>query len=45
MKLDGFGGFVKDVAMMIRFYRDILGLEIKEPENTSNVYLEKEAPI
>jgi catechol 2,3-dioxygenase-like lactoylglutathione lyase family enzyme len=30
MRLDGFGLFVKDMAKMIRFYRDVLGFEIKE---------------
>jgi hypothetical protein len=28
--------------MTIHFYRNVLGLEIKGPENTNNVYLEKE---
>ena len=27
---------------MIRFYRDVLGFEIKEAEDTSNVYLKKD---
>ncbi|MCI5750867.1 MAG: VOC family protein, partial [Oscillospiraceae bacterium] len=39
MRLDGFGIFVEDMARMIRFYRDVLGFEIKEAEDTSNVYL------
>lgn len=39
MRLDGFGLFVEDMAKMIRFYRDVLGFEIKESEDTSNVYL------
>lgn len=30
MKLDGFSLFVKDMPTMIRFYRDVLGFEIKE---------------
>ena len=30
MKLDGFGIFVKDMGKMVRFYRDILGLEINK---------------
>ena len=30
MKLDGFGIFVKDMGVMVRFYRDVLGFEIKE---------------
>ena len=33
MKLDGFGILVEDMAVMIRFYRDVLGFEIKEDEN------------
>lgn len=41
MRLDGFGLLVDNMAEMIRFYRDVLGFEIKEPENTSNVYLLK----
>ena len=45
MKLDGFGIFVKDMALMIRFYRDVLGFEIKEDENTSNVFLEKDGTL
>ena len=35
MRLDGFGLFVEDMAKMIRFYRDVLGFEIKEAEDTS----------
>jgi catechol 2,3-dioxygenase-like lactoylglutathione lyase family enzyme len=45
MKLDGFGIFVKDMEIMVRFYRDVLGFEIKEEENTSNVYLEKDGTL
>lgn len=45
MRLDGFGIFVKDMSTMIRFYRDVLGFEIKEEENTSNVYLEKDGTL
>jgi catechol 2,3-dioxygenase-like lactoylglutathione lyase family enzyme len=45
MKLDGFGIFVKDMAVMVRFYRDVLGFEIKEDENASNVYLEKDGTL
>ena len=41
MKLDGFGIFVRDMATMVRFYRDVLGFAIQESEDTSNVYLEK----
>lgn len=29
MKLDGFGIMVKDMAVMVRFYRDVLGFAIK----------------
>ena len=42
MRLDGFGLFVEDMAKMICFYRDGLGFEIKEDEDTSNVYLIKD---
>ncbi len=42
MKLDGYGLFVKDMATMVRFYRDVLGFEIKENEDTQNVYLIKD---
>ena len=45
MKLDGFGIFVEDMAAMIRFYRDVLGFEIKESEDTSNVYLVKDGTL
>ena len=45
MKLDGFGIFVKDMAVMVRFYRDVLGFEIKEDENTTNVFLEKDGTL
>ena len=45
MRLDGFGLFVKDMSAMIRFYRDVLGFEIKEDENTSNVYLIKDGTL
>lgn len=45
MKLDGFGIMVKDMTVMVRFYRDVLGFEIKEDENTSNVYLEKDGTL
>ena len=30
---------------MVRFYRDVLGFEIKEDENTSNVFLEKDGTL
>jgi len=42
MRLDGFGLFVNDMGNMIRFYRDVLGFEIKENEDASNVYLIKD---
>lgn len=45
MRLDGYGLFVKDMAKMIRFYRDVLGFEIKEQENTNNVYLVKDGTL
>ena len=42
MRLDGFGLLVNDMAGMIRFYRDVLGFEIKEAEDANNVYLVKD---
>lgn len=45
MRLDGFGLLVDDMAGMIRFYRDVLGFEIKEGEDTSNVYLVKDGTL
>lgn len=45
LKLDGFGLFVDDMAAMVRFYRDVLGFEIKEGENTKNVYLIKDGTL
>ena len=45
MRLDGFGILVEDMASMIRFYRDVLGFEIKESEDTSNVYLVKDGTL
>ena len=45
MRLDGFGLLVEDMASMIRFYRDVLGFEIKETEDTSNVYLVKDGTL
>ena len=45
MRLDGYGLFVKDMATMIRFYRDVLGFEIRENENTDNVYLVKDGTL
>ena len=45
MRLDGFGLFVNDMIKMIRFYNDVLGFEIKEDENTENVYLIKDGTL
>lgn len=45
MRLDGFGLFVEDMATMVRFYRDVLGFEIREDENATNVYLVKDGPL
>ena len=45
MRLDGFGLFVNDMGKMIRFYRDVLGFEIQEAEDASNVYLLKDGTL
>lgn len=45
MRLDGFGLLVEDMGKMIRFYRDVLGFEITESEDTSNVYLAKDGTL
>ncbi|MDE6586181.1 MAG: VOC family protein [Clostridia bacterium] len=45
MHLDGFGLFVNDMSAMIRFYRDVLGFEIKESEDAVNVYLIKDGTL
>ena len=45
MKLDGLVIFVNDMPTMIRFYRDVLGFEIQEPEDTLNVYLIKDGTL
>ncbi len=45
MRLDGLGIMVDDMAEMIRFYRDVLGFEIKEDENASNVFLQKDGTL
>ncbi|HHZ06981.1 MAG TPA: glyoxalase [Clostridiales bacterium] len=45
MRLDGFGLLVNDMGTMIRFYRDVLGFEIKENEDASNVYLVKDGTL
>lgn len=45
MRLDGFGIMVDDMAAMIRFYRDVLGFAIKEGEDATNVFLEKDGTL
>lgn len=45
MRLDGYGLFVKDMGTMIQFYRDVLGFEIKENEDTDIVYLLKDGTL
>ena len=45
MKLDGIGLFVKDMPTMIKFYRDVLGFEIKANEDAVNVYLIKDGTL
>ena len=45
MRLDGFGLLVNNMAAMIRFYRDVLGFEIRESEDTENVYLVKDGTL
>ncbi|MBP5444625.1 MAG: VOC family protein [Acholeplasmatales bacterium] len=45
MRLDGFGLFVENMENMIKFYRDVLGFEIKEDLDTSNVYLKKDGTL
>lgn len=45
MYLDGFGILVDDMGKMIRFYRDVLGFEIREGENAANVYLIKDGTL
>ena len=45
MKLDGFGIFAEDMPAMIRFYRDVLGFEIRENEDAVNVYLIKDGTL
>ena len=45
MRLDGFGLLVNDMAGMIRFYRDVLGFEIRGEEDTENVYLVKDGTL
>ena len=45
MKLEGFGIFVTDMPAMVRFYRDVLGFEIREAEDAENIYLEKDGTL
>ena len=45
LKLDGFGLFVKDMAVMIDFYKNVLGFEIKETAEEGNVYLIKDGTL
>ena len=45
MNLDGIGLFVNDMGAMIRFYRDVLGFEIRESEDAVNVYLIKDGTL
>jgi len=45
MKLEGLGIFVKDMPAMVRFYRDVLGFEIQEAEDATNVYLVKDGTL
>ena len=45
MRLDGFGLLVNDMGTMVRFYRDVLGFEIREAEDTDNVYLVKDGTL
>ena len=40
--LDGFGLMVKDMLTMVRFYKDVLGFEIKEADDAQNIYLIKD---
>ena len=43
MRLDGFGLLVEDMAKMVRFYRDVMGFEIREAEeNGATPVLEPE---
>lgn len=45
MKLDGFGIFVKDMKLMVEFYKNVLGFNIDWVEGQSNVYLEKDGTL
>lgn len=45
MKLDGFGIFVNDLAAQIKFYREVLGFEIKQTAEDGNMFLEKDGTL
>ena len=45
MQLEGFGIFAEDMGAMIRFYRDVMGFAIREPETAGNVYLVKDGVL
>jgi len=45
VRLDGLGLFVKNMATMIKFYRDVLGFEIEEELDSENVYLVKDGTL
>lgn len=36
---------VDNMSVMVRFYHDVLGFEIREDENASNVFLEKDGTL
>ena len=44
MRLDGFGLLVEDMAKMIRFYRDVLGFEIKEADGAFSCSMNGQSP-
>ena len=45
MKLDGFGIMVDDMAVMVRFYRDVLGFGIKRKKTRQMFFLRKTGPF
>lgn len=45
MRLEGFGILVNDMPLMVRFYRDVLGFEIKEGEDAPIVLLQKDGTL
>ena len=45
VQLEGFGLFVDDMINMIRFYRNVMGFDIQEQEDTKNVYLVKDGVL